>query len=181
VRRLPVVLACVVLAVTLFTASAAHAAQSANTTATLTLSGGQLAITAPAAVGLSADSGDTSTTSQFATPVTVTDNRGTGGEDWGASVSSTALTSTTPAATIPNGDIAYWSGPATATTGDCVTRTAGQPTAGDRQDLSTTRPAFSCTSGDPVNATSWRPTLVVTIPSTAPAATYTATITHSVA
>ncbi|GAB3983783.1 hypothetical protein GCM10029978_091520 [Actinoallomurus acanthiterrae] len=101
---------------------------------------------------------------------------------WTATVSSTNLTTGggTTAETITNGNIAYWSGPATAFTG-AGARTPGQNTAAQRVPLSTTVTAFSASKAAGTSSTSWAPTLVVTVPSSAVAGTYTATVSHSVA
>jgi hypothetical protein len=181
VRRLSVVLGCVaILTVTLLNGPAAQAASSAQTTLVVTMAGGTLGIIAPTSVTLEADVGASSTTGQF-DDVSVIDHRGDVDQDWTATVSSTDLTSTNPAGTIPKGDIAYWSGPATETTGSCASRTPGQADSGSRQALDVERTAFSSVDCNPRNSTTWRPSLVVTIPATSPASTYSATITHSVA
>jgi hypothetical protein len=46
--------------------------------------------------------------------------------------------------------------------------------------LSIARAAFSLAGGSGVNSASWNPTVSVSVPSSAVAGTYTATITHSV-
>lgn len=81
------------------------------------------------------------------------------------------------AETIPAGNVKYWSGTASSSSGSC---TAGQPTAAQAQTLTATRAAYSCGGLLTVSAT-WNPTLVVTLPTTLIAGTYTATITHSAA
>lgn len=180
-RRLSLVLGCVaILTITLLNVPAAQAASSAETTLVVTMVGGTLGIIAPTSVTLEADVGAGSTSGQL-DDVSVVDHRGNLNQDWTATVSSTDLTATNPAGTIPKGDIAYWSGPATETTGSCASRTPGQPDSGSRQALDVQRTAFSSLDCNPRNSTTWRPGLVVTIPGTAPASTYTATITHSVA
>ncbi|MCO6006499.1 hypothetical protein NE236_16050 [Actinoallomurus purpureus] len=113
--------------------------------------------------------------------VTVTDSRlGTVG--WTATVSATNLTTGggTTAETITNGNIAYWSGPATASVGGSF-RTPGQTTAAQRVPLSTTVTAFSAFKALGTSTMSWAPTLVVTVPASAVAGTYTAVVSHSVA
>ncbi len=111
--------------------------------------------------------------------VTVEDNRtGSSAVAWTATVSSTSFTK--PGFTIGNSNVKYWSGPATAVSGP-GTFVPGQPTAAQAVTLNTTRTAFSRT-GNPGNSiASWNPTLIITIPFTAVAGTYTGTITHSVA
>jgi hypothetical protein len=76
-------------------------------------------------------------------------------------------------------DIKYWSGPATGTTGT-GTFTPGQVAAGNAQVLSSASTAFTLTSGNGTNTTTWQPTLVVIVPLTAAAGVYTGTITQSV-
>ncbi|WP_433183430.1 hypothetical protein [Actinoallomurus sp. CA-150999] len=113
--------------------------------------------------------------------VTVSDAR-PGVAGWTATVTSTNLTTGggTTAETITNGNIAYWSGPATASVGGGA-RTPGETTAAQRVPLSTTVTAFSASKSVGTSSTSWAPTLVVTIPASAVAGTYTATVSHSVA
>ena len=113
--------------------------------------------------------------------VTVADGR-PGVAGWTATVSATNLTTGggTAAETITKGNIAYWSGPATASVGGGI-RTPGQVTAAQRVPLSTTVTAFAASKAVGTSTTSWAPTLVVTIPTSAVAGTYTATISHSVA
>jgi hypothetical protein len=112
----------------------------------------------------------------------VTDNRGMASASWTATVTGTTFTtgSGTGPETIPLTKVAYWSGPATATTGTGAF-TPGQANAGAAVNLTTPRAAFSLTSGTSITSASWNPTLSVSVPAAAVAGTYTATITHSVA
>jgi hypothetical protein len=139
-----------------------------------------LTITVPdtAALGGAAPGG---TISASLGTVTVTDNR-PGIAGWTATVSATTFTTGggTPAQTISNSAVAYWSGPATASSGGGV-RTPGQPTAAQRVPLSGTVTAFTASKAVGTTLTNWAPTLVITIPSSAVAGTYTGTITHAVA
>ncbi len=112
-------------------------------------------------------------------PVTVSDGRGLATSTWTATVSATTFTTSGGTQTITTSNVSYWSGPSTATNGT-VTSTPGQNDASAKQALSSSRTAFSST-GNGNNSTSWNPTLVITIPSTAVAGTYTGTVTHSVA
>ncbi|MEU9889816.1 hypothetical protein [Sphaerisporangium sp. NPDC051011] len=82
--------------------------------------------------------------------------------------------------TIPNSDVLYWSGAATATTGS-GTFVPGQANAAAAQSLDTSRTAFSKTSGSGVNSATWNPTIVVNVPAGAVAGVYTGTVDHSVA
>nr|WP_055502315.1 hypothetical protein [Nonomuraea pusilla] len=114
--------------------------------------------------------------------MTVSDSRA-GIPPWTATVTATNFTtgSGTPAQTVPNGSVSYWSGPVTASSGG-GNRTPGQPTAADRVALSTQVTAFSGRKTSlSAQTTSWRPTLVVTVPSSAATGAYTGTLTHSVA
>ncbi|GAA0357596.1 hypothetical protein GCM10010151_54030 [Actinoallomurus spadix] len=113
--------------------------------------------------------------------VTVTDNR-PGVAGWTATVTATKFTTGggTSAETIPNSAVAYWSGPVTASSGG-GTRVAGQTTAAQRVPLSGTVTAFTGGKTTGLTSTSWAPTLVVTIPASAVAGTYTGTVTHAVA
>lgn len=82
--------------------------------------------------------------------------------------------------TIAKSNISYWSGPAVVAVGTLST-TPGQANAGAAQTLSSSRTAFSAVGLLLTIEVAWNPTLVITIPSTAVAGTYTGTITHSVA
>ena len=62
-----------------------------------------------------------------------------------------------------------------------LTATPGQLTAAQAQSLSTARTAFSVLLAVGNNTVAWNPTVVVTVPASAVAGTYTGTITHSVA
>lgn len=135
---------------------------------------GTLTITAPATTNLGTVTIGGQLSAHLGT-VTVTAQ---GTNTWTATV--TATTFTTTGGTIPNNDIRYWSGPATATTGP-GTFTPSQPTAAQAVPLNASRTAFSRTGSNAQNSCSWNPTLIVTVPNTAVAGTYTGTITHSVA
>ncbi|MEV0971650.1 hypothetical protein [Microtetraspora glauca] len=82
--------------------------------------------------------------------------------------------------TIPNTDVLYWSGAATATTGS-GTFVPGQANAAAAQSIDVSRTAFSKTTGSGVNSATWNPTIVVNVPAGAVAGTYTGTVDHSVA
>ncbi|KAB8183749.1 hypothetical protein [Microbispora catharanthi] len=119
-------------------------------------------------------------------PVTVSDQRAALTATWVATVSAAAGGFTTgggtPAETVPNTAVLYWSGPATATTGGVPADfSPGQATAADAQSLDVSRTAFSKTSGSGDNSATWNPTIVVNVPAQAVAGTYTGTVNHSVA
>ncbi len=96
---------------------------------------------------------------------------------WVATVS--AGTCTTTGGAISNANVAYWSGGVTASTG-LANRTPGPPTSASRVALSVARTAFSAQALVLGTSTSWNPTLVVAVPATAIAGTYTCTVTHTV-
>lgn len=141
---------------------------------------GELSISAPA----TADLGSVSpggTISENLGPVTVTDERLLSAPSWVATVVATDFTNpAAPAATIPNTNISYWSGIATATTGagDFV---SGQPTATDAETLDVERTAYTLTGGIGDNSATWEPGVIVQVPLFAVVGTYTGTITFSVA
>ncbi|MEU8196569.1 hypothetical protein AB0C10_22575 [Microbispora amethystogenes] len=139
-----------------------------------------LTITVPGSANLGSG-GQGGTISASMGTVTVTDQRN-GIPPWTATVSATNFTtgSGTPVQTITTANVAYWSGPVTASSG-AGTRFPGQPTATDRVPLTSPVVAFSGRKQVPPMSTSWQPTLVITIPSGAAAGVYTGTVTHSVA
>ncbi|WP_157597131.1 autotransporter outer membrane beta-barrel domain-containing protein [Streptacidiphilus rugosus] len=141
---------------------------------------GTLSISIPATMGLGAAS-PKGTVSATVGQVTVSDQRGLSTSTWTASVVATNFTTGggTAAETISAGQVSYWSGAATTTNGT-VTVTPGQGSASAEQPLGSPVTAFS-SSGNGNNSTSWTPTVVVTIPASAVAGTYTGTVTNSVA
>ncbi|MFF0248828.1 hypothetical protein [Streptosporangium sandarakinum] len=149
--------------------------------ATVALRADTLTITVPGSVDLGSGPAGGSISASMGT-VTVADNRG-GTPSWTATVAATDFTtgSGTPAQTITKGNVAYWSGQVTTSSGT-ASRTAGQPTADQQVALSSPVTAFSSRKlvGIPTS-TSWAPTLVVTIPSAAAPGVYTGVVTHSVA
>ncbi|XVQ85666.1 hypothetical protein ACQP2K_43950 [Microbispora siamensis] len=116
--------------------------------------------------------------------VTVSDERAALAATWTASVVAATGGFTTGGGTapetIPNTDVLYWSGAATATTGS-GTFVPGQANAAAAQSLDTQRTAFSKTSGSGVNSATWSPTIVINVPASAVAGVYTGTVNHSVA
>jgi hypothetical protein len=151
-----------------------------NTTVTLTVQAGSLAISVPGAADLGTADPGVTRSGQIGT-VTVTDQRAALTASWTASVASTAFTTggATANETIPNTAVSYWSGAATATTGT-GTFTPGQATAANAVVLSQQRTAFSLTVGVGSNSASWNPTLVIAVPAAAVVGTYTGTVTHTV-
>ncbi|MEV1168804.1 hypothetical protein [Nonomuraea sp. NPDC049784] len=114
--------------------------------------------------------------------VTVVDSR-SGIPPWTATVTATNFTTGSGASTytITKGQAAYWSGPITAQSGT-GTRVPGEPTANDTVSLATQQTAFSGRKTSAITqSTSWAPTVVITVPASAVAGTYTGVISHSVA
>jgi len=157
-------------------------ARAADTTTTFTLAAGALSISAPASTGLGTGSTGVGTISAQLGTVTVTDTRGALLGAWTASVSSTDFTTggATANETVAKGQVTYWSGAASASSGTAVF-TPGQATSGNAQALSVSRTAFSATVIIGNNSASWNPTVTVNVPAAAVAGAYTGTITHSVA
>jgi hypothetical protein len=153
---------------------------------TLALAAGPMAalsITVPASVGLGSGAPGTSISAQLGS-VTVIDARAQLTTAWTASVTSAALGFTTgggtTAETVPNTDVSYWSGAATASVGN-GTLTPGQATVTGAVVLSAPRTAFSLAAGTGNNSVTWDPTVIVAVPITNAAGLYSGTITHSVA
>jgi large repetitive protein len=145
-------------------------------TATVTIVGGALSITAPASTSLgSADPGGT--ISAGLGTVQVTDDRGFGAS-WTATVSATAFITGngTPPEIIPVGDASYGISGFTQTTGSATF------SAVPLTNLSVAPQAVVTAANVAGNTTaSWDPLIDVHVPASAVAGTYTATITHSVA
>lgn len=152
----------------------ATSATAADTETTFTLSGGALTLTAAesAALGNTA-SGDTSVTGQLGT-VSVTDARG-GVVGWGASAASEDFTHSTANAGSTSTGITY--------TGGAVTESGTVTIADGTTTALTAAPAAvaTATGVNGNNTASWNPTLDVTLPSSALAGAYSATVTTSVA
>ncbi|MER5421653.1 hypothetical protein [Streptosporangium roseum] len=159
----------------------AASASGAAAMATVAWRADPLEITVPASASLGSSVVGSTISASLGT-VTVVDSRG-GVPPWTATVSATDFTTGggSPAQTIAKTNIAYWSGPSTASSGG-GSRTAGQNTAAQMVSLSAPAIAFRGRkqAGAP-SFTSWEPTLVVTIPPLAAAGLYTGVITHSVA
>jgi hypothetical protein len=156
----------------------------ATQTFTLTVIAGTLSITVPGTASIGSGAPGTSITGHLGS-VQVTDNRGSATAAWTASVTTTSFTTggaTTPE-TVPIGDISYWSGPSTASYLPSTTGTfnPGQANAAAAQVLSSSRTAFTLTSGVGDNSLTWNPTLIAAVPAGAIGGTYTGTVTHSVA
>ncbi|WP_433183424.1 hypothetical protein [Actinoallomurus sp. CA-150999] len=147
-----------------------------TTTVAVTAPGG-LTISVPASpVSLGSSAPGTQISRQLGS-TTVTDQRAQLTATWTASVSGTNFTS--GANTVPNTAVLYWSGSATATTGN-GTFVPGQANAAAAQSLNVSRTAFSKTTGAGDNSATWKPTIVVNIPGGAAMGTYSGTVSQSV-
>jgi large repetitive protein len=145
-------------------------------TATITIVAGQLSITVPASAFLGSGAPGGTVSAGLGT-VQVTDTRGFGA-DWTATVSATSFTTGTgtPAETIPVQDATYNISALIQSTGTAIFRAVPTIT------LNTTpQTVVSATNVAGNTSASWNPLIVVSVPATAVAGTYTATITHSVA
>lgn len=136
-------------------------------------------VTAPASANIGAAQPGNTTTVQMG-QVKVTSS---GVMRWTATVSATNFTTGagSPGQTIARGNLSYWSGPIVTKTGP-GTPVPGQPTSADKVPLDTARTAFMYSTVNTNSSTViWQPTLVMTVPASAVAGTYTGTVTHSVA
>lgn len=154
-------------------ASSAHADP---TTATVTVTGGALAITVPTAagnLGTRANSVLGGTISGPLGQVQVSDARSAAaGSGWVASVISTAFTPTAGPA-IPASAVGYTAG--TITKVGTATYVANDPA-----NLTGVAPAVTATGITGDNSATWNPTINVAVPGGMAAGVYSATITHSV-
>ncbi|MFG2048563.1 hypothetical protein ACGFIW_14180 [Micromonospora sp. NPDC048935] len=166
-----------------FLAAPASAAPTDTTTTTFEVLAGTLDIDAPATADLGTGAPGGTITGQLGA-VTVDDSRGAADASWVASVTATVFQTGggSPPETVLPSEIDYWSGPATATTGN-GTFTPGQATSGDAEPLDSVTPvtAFTHTGGTGGNTATWNPTLIVNVPLDSIAGVYTGTVTHSVA
>jgi hypothetical protein len=148
---------------------------------TFSLTAGLLSISDPADKALGSVATGTASLTNTLGAVSVTDNRGSLGGTWTATVASTDFTTggATAQETIAKAQVDYWSGAALSTTGVAVV-VPGQLLVVNRQALSASRTAMSATAVVGNNTASWNPTVVVNVPAQAVAGTYSGTITHSV-
>ncbi len=151
-------------------------AEPGDTTATITITGGSLAITVPApagSLGTRANTVDGGVISGPLGQVQVSDARSAAaGSGWVASVISTAFTP--PAGpTIAASAVGYTAGAITKV--GTATYTADDPL-----DLTGVSPAVTATGITGDNSATWNPTINVAVPGGMAAGVYTATITHSV-
>ena len=161
----------------------AGAATTGTTTATFTLTGGAMSITVPGTtVNLGSVSVAASSLTSLLGTVSVSDNRGLLSGGWTSSVTSSHFTTGagTAAETVAAGNVSYWSGAATATSG-LGSLLGSQLTSVLAVVVNAVQTAFTGGSLLGNNSASWNPTLIVTIPASAVVGTYTGTVTHTVA
>jgi hypothetical protein len=161
---------------TLGIALPASAATTGGTTATVTVTGGDLSITVPTDAGTLGTLANTvggGTISHLLGQVQVNDARSAAaGSGWVASVISTAFTP--PAGpTIAASAVGYTAGTITKT--GTATYTANNP-----GNLTGVVPAVTATGITGDNSATWNPTITVAVPGGTVAAVYSATIAHSV-
>jgi len=154
----------------------ASADTSGPTTATVTVTGGALAITGPATAGSLGSRANTVLGGMISGPlgeVQVNDARSpAAGSGWVASVISTAFTPPAGPA-IPASNVSY-------TAGSIVKIGTATYTANDPNNLTGVSPVVTATGITLDNSATWNPTIHVAVPGGMAAGVYSATITHSV-
>ena len=154
----------------------ASADTSGPTTATVTVTGGALAITVPATAGSLGSRANTVLGGMISGPlgeVQVNDARSpAAGSGWVASVISTAFTPPAGPA-IPASNVSY-------TAGSIVKIGTATYTANDPNNLTGVSPVVTATGITLDNSATWNPTIHVAVPGGMAAGVYSATITHSV-
>lgn len=151
-------------------------ASAADTTSSITITGGFLTITAPTAAGslgsVENSVGGGSVSGQLG-QVQVEDARSpAAGSGWVASVISTAFTPSAGPA-IAASAVSYSAGAITKV--GTATYTANDP-----QSLTGVAPAVTASGITGDNSATWNPTITIAVPGGTASGTYTATITHSV-
>ncbi len=166
----------VAVATGLVALSAAGSPASAETPATITVTGGALTLTMPTAsanLGTRANSVAGGTISGQLGEVQVNDARSAvAGSGWVVSVISTAFTPPSGPA-IPAAAVSYAAGP-------IVKVGTATYTANDPANLTGVAPAVTATGITGDNSATWNPTVSVAVPGGMAANVYSATITHSV-
>jgi hypothetical protein len=151
-------------------------ASAAPTTATITVTAGNISLTVPSTagnLGTTANIVGGGTVSGSLGTVVVSDGRSAvAGSGWVASVISTAFTPT-PGTAIAASAVSYSVG--TITKVGTATYTANNP-----PNLSGVAPAVTATGITGDNSATWTPTISVVVPGGAGTGEYSATITHSV-
>ena len=171
----------------------APTAHAANTTTTFSVTGGTIAISAPAATDLTASQVINTTDSTIIAQlgdVTVTDTRGALNGSWSSDVDSTTFTTGGASAdeTIANSAVSYLEGLAVPTgvavvhpRGNNLLTLADVGTLTARSFGASPLAAYSAAAVVGNNSATWNPVITVSIPSDVVAGTYTGTITHSAA
>jgi hypothetical protein len=165
-----------VLSLSVTTAVPARADQTAVSTASVTLVGGGLSITAPStagSLGTKSNNVGAVTISGQLGQVQVTDSRDApAGSGWTATAISTAFTPNAGPA-IGAGFVGYTAGTITKT--GTATYTANDPTT-----LTGVSPVVTATAITGDNTATWNPTIRISVAANMPAGEYFGTITHSV-
>lgn len=148
----------------------AMAADTGDTTATFTLTGGSLDVTPAASAALTDGASGAASVSGSLGAVGVSDTRGsTAG--WTMSAASTTFGD--GAGSVSTG-VSYDSGAATASTGTVT------PTSTGATSITTVAPVAAGTLASGNNTASYTPTLTVTLPASALAGSYSGTVTTSI-
>jgi hypothetical protein len=176
-HRLPVVIAATAAIVAVGTAPAlATTSGPSDTSATFTLTGGDLTMTAAATAALSSGASGATDISGTLGAVSVTDLRGSA-QAWSVSATSTLFvgTGSNPSKSTA---VEYKAGTPTST----GTIDFGANLNGTSWHLSTTlaSPVIAAGTLSGNNTATWNPTLKVTLPSSALASTYSGTVTTSI-
>jgi hypothetical protein len=159
--------------------TAAHAANTGNTTTTFSLTAGTLDITVPATATLgSTTTGAASLANQALGAVTVTDGQGSLVSGWTATVASTDFVTggSTANEKVVKANVAYTAGAGTALLGQVGAFVPATP--GTALAAATTAGTWT---GVGNNTVTWNPSVTFTLIPSQVAGTYTGTITHSVA
>ncbi|WP_197700020.1 hypothetical protein [Micromonospora rifamycinica] len=180
-------LAAAVLAASPARAADCPASTACDTTVTFGVTAGALQITVPDAVALATNGPPGGFAYGPLGDVTVDDARASSTPSWTVTVASTSFT-TGGAGTgevIPNSEVYYCSGNASATTGTGVF-TPGQPSPCDPPpppsgvSLAVPQTAYTHTGGTGNNSATWNPLITISIPLSSVGGTYTGTISHTV-
>jgi hypothetical protein len=162
---------CAAATATLLVVGFAAPASADDTTATFTLTGGELTLSVGATAALTDEASGVAanTISGALGTVTVTDGRG-GTDDWTMTAASTTFTG--DGLSVSDG-VAYTNGEVAATGISTVAGVTAEPLTADPTAVATA----TAVSGN--NTASWNPTIDVSMPAGALAGDYSGTVTHS--